>query len=192
MVEEDHNNYEGTPEVTLTGEAEDYISLEEAQALVLSYVRRNRDFYRGLAPGRTWSGGCWERMSEPLSDDQYQVHAMVEFLDTEPDRARARPVLDNLGAALAAGSVVPLDPEAPPPSPDTHTPLNYAPAPEHPLRGFFDDATIEGFLDRLLADQEEDGGWPIDWPAPGMTAANEWRAVRTLEALEVLLAYGRL
>lgn len=135
---------------------------------------------------------CWERMSEPPSHDQYQVHAMVEFLDTEPDRPRARPVLDNLGAALAAGSVVPLDPAAPPPSPDTHTPLSYAPAPEHPLRSFFDDATIEAFLDRLLADQEEDGGWPIDWPAPGVTAANEWRAIRTLEALEVLLAYGRL
>jgi hypothetical protein len=131
-------------------------------------------------------------MREPLSDDQYQVHAMVEFLNTEPDRERAQPVLDTLGAALAAGRVVPIDPQAPPPSPDTHTPLNYATDPEHPLRRFFNDATIEGFLARLLADQQEDGGWPIDWPAPGATAANEWRAVRTLEALETLLAYGRL
>lgn len=151
---------------------------------------------RPHAPNHPWvrraADWCWERMREPLSDDQYQVHAMVEFLNTEPDRERAQPVLDTLGAALAAGRVVPIDPQAPPPSPDTHTPLNYATDPEHPLRRFFNDATIEGFLARLLADQQEDGGWPIDWPAPGATAANEWRAVRTLEALETLLAYGRL
>ena len=78
------------------------------------------------------------------------------------------------------------------PKPDTHTPLQFAPSPEHPLRRFFSDATIEGFLDRLIADQQEDGGWPIDWPAPGTTATNEWRAIRTLEALQTLSAYGRL
>ena len=38
----------------------------------------------------------------------------------------------------------------------------YAPDPEHPLRRFFEDATIDGFLDRLAADQQQDGGWPID------------------------------
>jgi hypothetical protein len=135
---------------------------------------------------------CWEQLREPLSHGQYQVHAMVEFLESEPDRERAQPLLELLGAALAAGSVVPIDPQARPPSPDTHTPLHYATDPEHPLRRFFEDATIEGFLARLLSDQDEDGGWPIDWPAPGATATNEWRAIRTLEALQTLSAYGRL
>ena len=55
-----------------------------------------------------------------------------------------------------------------------------------------DDAIIEAFLDRLIAAQQEDGGWPIDWPAPGTTAIHEWRAIRTLEALGTLSAYGRL
>ena len=32
----------------------------------------------------------------------------------------------------------------------------------------------------------------IDWPAPGTTATNEWRAIRTLDALQTLSAYGRL
>jgi hypothetical protein len=70
--------------------------------------------------------------------------------------------------------------------------LHFATTPEHPLRRFFGDAVIEGFLDRLQAEQQQDGGWMIDWPAPGATAVNEWRAIRTLEALDTLRAYGRL
>jgi hypothetical protein len=151
---------------------------------------------RNRAPDHSWvqraAAWCWEQIREPLPASQYEVHAIAEFLLAEPDRARARPVLDAVGAALGAGRVVPLDPGAPPPSPDTHTPLHFAPTPEHPLRRYFSDATIEGFLQRLRADQREDGGWPIDWPAPGSSAVAEWRAIRTFEALETLSAYGRL
>ncbi len=151
---------------------------------------------RPHAPDHPWVRGaaewCWASMLGEVPEDQYRVHSLVEFLITEPDQERVRPILDALGEALAAGRVVPLDPAAKPPSPDTHTPLQFATAPKHPLRRFFSDATLEGFLDRLLAEQQEDGGWPIDWPAPGTTAINEWRAIRTLEALQTLSAYGRL
>lgn len=151
---------------------------------------------RPYAPDHPWvrraAEWCWERILEEVPEDQYRVHSLAEFLITEPDQERARPVVAVLGEALASGRVVPLDPNAEPPSPDTHIPLQYATAPEHPLRRFFSDAVIEGFLDRLVGDQQEDGGWPIDWPAPGTTATNEWRAIKTLEALQALSAYGRL
>jgi hypothetical protein len=151
---------------------------------------------RRRAPEHPWvqraAAWCWEQIREPLPASQYEAHAIAEFLLAEPDRDRARPVLDAVGAALGAGRVVPLDPGAPPPSPDTHTPLHYAPTPDHPLRRCFADAVLEGFLDRLAAQQRDDGGWPIDWPAPGSTAVHEWRAIRTLEALETLAAWGRL
>ena len=151
---------------------------------------------RPHAPDHPWVRGaaewCWESTLGEVPEDQYRVHSLVEFLITEPDQERVRPILDALGEALAAGRVVPLDPAAKPPSPDTHTPLQFATVPKHPLRRFFSDATREGFLDRLVAKQQEDGGWPIDWPAPGTTAINDWRAIRTLEALETLSAYGRL
>jgi len=87
---------------------------------------------------------------------------------------------------------VPIDPTVQRTKPDTHTPLQFATSPTHPLRHFFSGTVIEGFLDRLMTEQQEDGGWPIDWPAPGTTARNEWRAIRTLEALQALSAYGRL
>jgi hypothetical protein len=151
---------------------------------------------RNHAPAHPWvrraTDWCWEQIRELLPANQYRAHAIAEFLLAEPDRNRSQPLLDELGAALAAGRIVPIDPDAPAPSPDTHTPLHFAPAPEHPLRRYFGDATIEGFLRRLRAEQREDGGWPIDWPAPGATAVAEWRAIRTLEALETLSAWGRL
>jgi hypothetical protein len=151
---------------------------------------------RRHAPDHPWvrraAEWCWERALAGVPKSQYQAHPLADFLISEPDQERARPVLDALGEALGRGRVVPLDPAARPPTPDTHTPLQFATSPEHPLRRFFSDAIIEGFLDRLIAAQQEDGGWPIDWPAPGTTAIHEWRAIRTLEALQTLSAFGRL
>ena len=151
---------------------------------------------RPHAPDHPWvrraAAWCWEKALEGVPESQYQAHPLADFLIAEPDSERARPVLEALGAALGAGKIVPLDPAAPAPSPDTHTPLQFATSPGHPLRRFFADDVIDGFLERLATAQQDDGGWPIDWPAPGTTAAAEWRAIRTLEALETLSAYGRL
>jgi len=135
---------------------------------------------------------CWERALGVVPESQYQAHPLADFLITEPDPERARPILHRLGEALASGRIVPLDATSQPAKPDAHTPLQFATSPKHPLRPFFSDAIIERFLDRLIANQCDDGGWPIDWPAPGTTAASEWRAIRTLEALQTLSAYGHL
>lgn len=72
------------------------------------------------------------------------------------------------------------------------TPLHLAPGPDALLRPFFDDGVIEGHLDDLLGRQEEDGGWPILWNAPGPAAHSEWRGRWTLDALLTLRAYGRI
>jgi hypothetical protein len=150
---------------------------------------------RRRAPEHPWvrraAAWCWERVAG-FPGTQYQAHACAEFLLAEPDRERAAPLLETLGEALASGRIVPLDPQAPATKPDTHTPLQFATSPRHPLRRFFSEAVVAGFLERLASEQREDGGWPIDWPAPGATATHEWRAIRTLEALETLAAYGRL
>jgi hypothetical protein len=141
---------------------------------------------RPHVPDHPWvrraAAWCWERALGSLPESQYQVHPLAQFLIAEPDQ-NVRDLPRRLGRTLASGRVVPLDPAAKPPSPDTHTPLQFATSPKHPLRRFFSDVVIQGFLDRLVAGQQEDGGWPIDWPAPGTTAISEWRAIRTLEAL---------
>lgn len=151
---------------------------------------------RPHAPDHPWvrraAAWCWKNGVGKPPQSQYDVHSLAELLAGDPDRERARPALDALGAELASGRIVPLDPAAEPPRPDTHTPLQFAPTPDHPLRRYFSDSVVRGFLDRLEASQQDDGGWPIDWPAPGISAVHEWRAIRTLEALRTLSAYGRV
>ena len=122
---------------------------------------------------------------------QYHVADLAELCAHAADRTAADRALGVLREQLAAGRVIPLTPGVAP-GPDTHTPLDIAPRPDHPLRPAFTDDVVAAFLDQLVADQQPDGGWAIDWPAPGETAVWEWRGVRTLGALEVLDAYGRL
>ena len=72
------------------------------------------------------------------------------------------------------------------------TPLHLAPTPESPWRAFFSDAVIEAHLDRLVAGQQDDGGWPITWDPTSEASRCEWRAIWTVEAVSKLAAYGRL
>jgi hypothetical protein len=51
---------------------------------------------------------------------------------------------------------------------------------------------IEGHLDRLVRDQQPDGGWAITWQPPGTASTLEWRGIETVRALRTLRAYGRL
>jgi hypothetical protein len=136
---------------------------------------------------------CWNVIESRDALNQYEAHNVADlvFALDETDRVRAarKWVLDQ----LASGSVIPLEPGASGDQPsDVHTPLQYAPEPGHPCRAAFTDVTIDAFLDHLAGQQQDDGGWPIDWPAPGDTAVFEWRAIRTVDALATLRAYGRV
>jgi hypothetical protein len=70
--------------------------------------------------------------------------------------------------------------------------FHFAPRPDSLARRLFTDEIIDAHLDALVAAQQEDGGWPINWqvwtPATGL----EWRGWATIEALKTLRAYGRL
>lgn len=72
------------------------------------------------------------------------------------------------------------------------TPLHFAPHPQSPAAGLFERDLIEAHLDDLLAAQAGDGGWPVRFQPPGDAARLEWRGRWTVEALDVLKAWGRL
>lgn len=72
------------------------------------------------------------------------------------------------------------------------TPLDFSPYPYSYCRRIFSDTIINKHLDDLEAKQAADGGWEIQWEAPGNMAKLEWRAYRTLKSLLLLKEYKRL
>jgi hypothetical protein len=106
-----------------------------------------------------------------------------------PDRGRAEQVIPRVGERLFEWDLVALDPDA---EGEVHTPLDFAPNPDSAGRGFFDEATIEAHLDKLVAGQQDDGGWTFNWLAWSPVAASEWRGSRTVDHLRTLHANGRI
>jgi hypothetical protein len=111
------------------------------------------------------------------------------FLEHVPDRARADALRASVAEILPHAAFFRDDPES-----DEYGvgPTELAPTPDSPWRAVFDDTRFEAHLDRLVRDQQPDGGWPISWPAIGEATRLEYRSIRTLGALHVLAAYGRL
>jgi len=71
-------------------------------------------------------------------------------------------------------------------------PLDFSPEPDRPLRRLFTPAVIEADLDRLEAEQHDDGGWDVDWAHWSPAGGLEWRGWATVRALRILLAHGRI
>ena len=134
---------------------------------------------------------CW-RAIEGDADwgDAHAVAEVLVFLEHVPDRPRAEAVAANaVPSRLASAQWFKPDPADPSYG---VTPLHLAPAPSSPWRSLFADDVVAGHLDRLLADQQDDGGWPIQWEPPSRSSTMEWRTIETLRAVRTLAAYGRL
>jgi hypothetical protein len=121
--------------------------------------------------------------------DAHSISEVLVFLAQVPDRERAGSIAGHVGTWLADAEWFRRDPADPGYG---LTPLHLAPAPDSPWSQLFDDATIEGHLDRMVRDQQPDGGWGITWEPPGEASTLEWRGIETLRALRTLAAYGRI
>jgi hypothetical protein len=133
---------------------------------------------------------CWSALEQgAFPDDAHAMSEILVFLAHVPDRTRAQPFMDGVGEWLPKLNHYRADPADP-----TYgvTPLHLAPTPDSPWRRLFTDDAIEGHLDRLVDDQQPDGGWAITWEPPGTVATLEWRGIQTLWALRVLAAYRGL
>jgi hypothetical protein len=71
-------------------------------------------------------------------------------------------------------------------------PLDFAPEPGRPIRELLDPHAIEADLDRLEAEQHDDGGWDVDWAHWSPAGGLEWRGWATVRAVRILGANGRL
>lgn len=131
----------------------------------------------------------WATLESGFDEDAHALGEVLIFLAHVPDRNRAEAVGSRVGPWLADAKWYrpdPADPEY------GVTPLKLAPAPDSPWRRLFDDANIEGHLDRLARDQQPDGGWNLTWEPPSTASTLDWRGIETLRALRTLRAYGRI
>ncbi|MEU4363168.1 hypothetical protein [Promicromonospora sp. NPDC023987] len=139
-----------------------------------------------LDAATTW---CWDQLEGETPVDGYTVLFALNFLDAVPEPDRAATAVERLRPALRDDGSIAVDGGQ---SDEKLTPLQLSARPGSPSRALFSSGQISAELDRLEAEQLEDGGWDFDFQhwSPGQTV--EWRGIVTLSALQTLRLHGRL
>ncbi|OLF19584.1 hypothetical protein [Actinophytocola xanthii] len=162
-------------------------------ANVLGLLHKNKVDHPWMEPAEAF---CWRRIDELTETHPYEALGCLAMLDHHPDRARAQASAERLGARVREGRLVRLTGGEPTPEGYTEGelpyPHTYASRPESLARQWFSTEELESGLDQLAAEQTEEGGWPVPWRHWTPAIVHEWGAWLTIEALEVLRAYGRL
>ena len=114
----------------------------------------------------------------------------VRFLDAACERyAAAPPLLERLGRFVPDTGLVPVPGGS---EGETMRALDFAPLPGSPASALLRDGVIEDELDRLAGQQEQDGGWTVDFASYSPAATLEWRGYATVHAVLTLQRAGRL
>jgi hypothetical protein len=114
----------------------------------------------------------------------------LAFLDAVAgDEPAAAPLLDRLAATIPPSGALHVQGGA---EDELIRPLDFAPFPDTRVRRHLADDVVAADLDRLAAEQRDDGGWETDFAAYSPAAALEWRGYMTVHALTVLRANGRV
>jgi hypothetical protein len=118
-----------------------------------------------------------------------ELRFAVGFLDEVYDtHDEAGPLLDKLAAFIPADGLVPV---AGGKDGETMRPLDFAPLPDRPTRRLFSDDVIADDLRRVAGgQQDDDGGWTVDFDSYSPAAALEWRGYATVAALSLLRSNG--
>jgi hypothetical protein len=115
---------------------------------------------------------------------------ILQFLDAIHDkRSEAPGELARLGAMLPESGTLPVVGGS---EGEKLTPLDISGVPDRPLRDLFPPKAVSEDLDDLAAGQSSDGGWEVDFASYSPQASLEWRGYRTVWALSLLRANGRL
>jgi hypothetical protein len=134
-------------------------------------------------------GACLEYIATTPYNDAHEIQTAFALLESLPQDEQVARLYAKFARELVTARFfireVPIT---------TYglTPLEYAPTPDSYCRRLFSADQIESHLVELASQQQEDGGWPINWEPPSEMARLEWRARKTVQALSVLRAYGRI
>ncbi|MCF6475584.1 hypothetical protein FAF44_45625 [Nonomuraea sp. MG754425] len=118
----------------------------------------------------------------------YVLSFAVRFLDAVYDaEPRAADLLKRLGALIPEDGRVPVEGGA---DGEALRPLDFAPLPGRPVRGLFEPDVIAADLVRLAGQQQDDGGWVVDYARISPAGSLEWRGAATVDAVRILRANG--
>jgi hypothetical protein len=133
---------------------------------------------------------CWNTIDAMQDTNPYTAEAAVVFLDAAPDRERAEAAAERIGRLVREQGLIGGEFGGQPG--EVHDPTDFAPRPDSLARRWFTDQEMDDALDRLQAEQQDNGGWRVKWiDGPTPATAGEWAEV-TLNALLTLRAYGRV
>jgi hypothetical protein len=122
---------------------------------------------------------CLDRLQGETIKSAHTIRSVLTLLGNLPDQ---KAEFDRIAAQLNSAEWFQME-----------VPVkSYTMTPLHFQEVEFENAIIEAHLNDLVSNQQEDGGWPIHWKAPGETAVREWRGRWTLDALRALLRHGRI
>lgn len=109
------------------------------------------------------------------------------FLDAiVDDRPEAAGEMDRLAAAIPPSGSMPVPGGA---ADEKLRPLDFTPRPDRPLRARFAAEGVAADVERLVAEQQPDGGWTVDFASGSPGAEREWRSYITVWAIRVLRAH---
>jgi hypothetical protein len=126
------------------------------------------------------------REPEHAMELRYALNFLDAITQTVPE---ANSELARLARFIPASGVVAVEGGT---DAEAMRPLDFAPAPDSALRALLSPDVIEHELDRLITEQQPDGGWRPDWAAFSPAAELEWRGWVTVRAMSLLSANGRL
>jgi hypothetical protein len=122
-----------------------------------------------------------------LGDDPHAlvIVAALQLADAVYDEHPE--ALDRLGGLIPASGHMHVAGGKPD---ETMRPLDFAPQPGRPARDHVADDAIAQDLERLAGEQQDDGGWAVDFRSYSPAAALEWRGHATVRAVQTLRANG--
>ncbi len=176
-----HPNIEGYPRAPWWQIPERYEGDLISTGGIAGLLHKNKVQHPWLRPATEY---CWRTIENKTEFNTYETLGAVSFLDNVPDRSRAEE------AAARVGKIVRAQPQGSD-SDETYHPWDFAMRPESLARQWFSDDEMESSLDALEASQKDDGSWPVRWPIWTPVTAFEWGGWVTIDALKILVSYGR-
>lgn len=133
---------------------------------------------------------CLDAIAGLDAPHAYELLFALHLLDAVAgDVPEAADHLGRLAGLLPPSGAVPVEGGI---EGEMKRPLDFAPRPTSAVRAHLADEVVEADLDRLVGQQLDDGGWPVDFASFSPAATLEWRGVVTVQAVSVLRANGRL